>query len=142
MTFNEYNEQIKVMERKVIEDKFSDEALDSLKDFKRTHMQEFVDEYKRNAKGDGTKELIADLFAGTVEGGDSGSVVYYVETEEEANAINEIIWEEIGHFMLDAPEVYYDKYSGEWVIDCMFGGAYIPEWDETWSYLKEMEVTI
>lgn len=137
MTFEEYNKELDKLEQKIINNGIDSKGIAELNDFKYKHMQEFVDEYKSKAAGDKVKEEIADLFESTITGGDSGSVVHYVETEEMAKAIEDIIWEEIGDFMLDAPEVYQCKYSKEWVIDCMFGGAYIPEWDGTWDYLRE-----
>ena len=131
MTFEEYNKEMAILEenyQKATNEEERERAMDELNTFQWIHMREFVANYKAKAKGNKAKEKIAELFEYAVENSQTGSAVLYVESEELKDEIDEIIWEEIGEYMLDAPQ-YYQTDDGEWAIDCMFGGNYVPEWD-------------
>lgn len=133
MTLEEYDEQMRIFEtqlRMTDSDAAWNEVMERINDFQYEHMREFVAEYRSKADTKAKKE-IADIFEYAVEKSESGSAIGYVDSEELANEIDKIIWEEIGDFMLDPPEVYKEKkeYGGQWCISCMFGGFYVPWWD-------------
>jgi len=133
MTLEEYDYQMRIFETQ-LEMTDSDEAwnkvMERINSFQYEHMREFVAEYRAKADTK-AKQEIADIFEYAVEKSESGSAICHVDSEELANEIDEIIWEEIGDFMLDPPEVYKEKeeYGGQWAISCMFGGFYVPCWD-------------
>lgn len=130
MTFEEYNEKMHILEERLRATESEDEwdkVMDEINAFQHKHMEAFVEEYMASAKGNRAKEEIADIFRYAVYCSESGSAIGYVDSKELADEIDEIIWEEIGEYMLDAPQIY--ESNGEWAIDCMFGGNYIPEWD-------------
>ena len=132
MTFEEYNKEIDAFEKRLMETNSGEEwnkVIEELNSFQYKYMREFVAEYKKKAEGNPAREVIYDAFNYVVECGTNGSVNEYVDSEDLANEIDEVIWEDIGDFMLEAPEIYKDRYSGQWCISCMFGGAYVPEWD-------------
>ena len=132
MTFEEYNKQFDELDERLKATESEEDwekVMEEINEFQYKHMREFVAEYKKKAEGDPAREVIYDAFNYVVEMGTNGSVNEYVDSEELANEIDEIIWDDIGQFLLDAPEIYKDKYSGQWCISCMFGGAFVPEWD-------------
>lgn len=132
MTFEEYNKQFDELDERLRATESEEEwekVMEEINEFQYKHMREFVAEYRKKAEGDPAREVIYDAFNYVVEKGTNGSVNEYVDSEELANKIDEIIWDDIGQFLLDAPEIYKDKYSGQWCISCMFGGAFVPEWD-------------
>ena len=100
---------------------------EEVSEFQMTYMEEVLAEYKKKAKTEAQK-YISEILDYAIHGSVTGNVVIYVLTKEIADEVKEIIWEEIGEYMLDAPEIYEDE-DGEWVINCMFGGAFVPYWD-------------
>ena len=103
---------------------------DKVGEFQNTHLREFLTELKGKATTDNDR-YACEILEYLIVYSQSGSVVHYVETEEKANALRDYLNEHdlIGDMMLDSPEVYQDKYSGKWAVDCMFGGFYCPYWD-------------
>ena len=133
MIFDEFNEYDKKMREyeKQLSDSYDDEwnkLYEKVSKYQQNYMENILEEYKKtiNCKA---KEYIYDLLCYAVRQSESGSSIIDVETEEIANEIDNIIWEEIGDYLLDCQ--IYEK-GGHWAIDCMFAGYYVPYWDG-WS---------
>lgn len=106
-----------------------DAIYEELSEYQAKVMGEYLEQYKANADTR-AKEIIAELLEYAVRHSDTGSSVVCDLTQEEADEVDDIIWEEIGDFMLDYPEIYEDTHYGTgWNIDAMFGGNYVPYWD-------------
>ena len=119
MTLDFYNEKIsELAERK---------DYDNLVEFQNVYMNQFLKEYEETVKGNPAKKVCYELLEYAIHDSESGSAIAYVDTEELANEVDEIIWEEIGDYLLDSPQIY--KSNGQWAIDCMFAGSYVPDWD-------------
>lgn len=123
---NEYTDKLANYEGDDYDD-FYDEWYEEVSEFQMTYMEEVLAEYKKKTKTEAQK-YISEILDYAIHESESGSTVIYVPTKEKADEIDKIIWEEIGEYMLDAPEIYEDE-DGEWAIDCMFGGAFVPYWD-------------
>lgn len=126
MTYEEYNEKMDWYSENITPD--NEELFVEMCEFQAKYMTEVLTELRSKADTK-AKEVACDILEYVIYDSTSGSVVEYVETEEFANEVDEVMWEMIGDYMLDAPEIYKDKYSGEWAIDCMFGGYFVPYWD-------------
>lgn len=143
MTFDEYNEKIEILFDEYRED-YDEDKLEELIAFQYKHMREFVAEYKKKINCT-ARQVCFDVFENMVECSESGSSVVYLsdytdnikEQEKLAAEVEDMIWEDLGQYMLDAPEIYLDKFYGNgWIVDCMFGGYYCPGWDgynEDWD---------
>ena len=132
MTIEEYNAKMDELTERLKEAAYTKEAgyiYDEITEFQYRYMRAFVNEYYNKAKFDPIKLKIFDIFQYAVEQSESGSSIGYVNDKETADKIVEIINDKIGEFMLDSPEIYQEA-DGEWAISCMFGGNYVPEWDE------------
>ena len=133
MTYEEYLKKINEYTDKLVNyegddyDDFYDEWLEEISEFQITYMEGILAEYIKKAKTEAQK-YISEILNYAIYESETGSVIICVPTKEIADEIDEIIWGEIGDYMLDAPQIYEDK-DGEWSIDCMFGGAFVPYWD-------------
>ena len=108
----------------------NDSDLDKLGCYQALHMKVWLSEYREHIDhDDNIRQKIYELVEYAVWESLSGSAIVYVDNEEIANKINEVILEEIGDFILDTPQIYADSHTGEWCIDCMFSGNYVPYWD-------------
>ena len=121
MTFEEYNKAMDTYAERI---KNGEDILDEVTGFQYKYMNSVLDAYKADTPA---KEICYDILEYAVNHSQSGSVVQYIEDNELADSVNDIIWEEIGEYMLEAPEYY--KENGTWVIDCIFAGYYVPGWD-------------
>lgn len=121
MTFEEYNKAIDAYAERI---ENGEDILDEVTDFQYKYMNSVLASYKADTPA---KEICRDILEYAVNHSQSGSVVQYVEDKELADSVYDIIWEELGEYMLEAPE-YYEE-NGTWVIDCIFAGYYIPGWD-------------
>lgn len=111
-----------------------DEVENEMSKFQTEFMSGVLEDYKKTIDC-AAKQWIYTLLEYAVKVSENGSSIAYVETKETADLIEEILWEEIGDYLLDC-EIYPEK--GEWVIDCMFGGNYVPYWDG-WKDQIEMQ---
>ena len=102
------------------------EEYDRLCEYQKNYMKKYLDEYKNKVQCK-AQEYIYELIEHIVYQSTSGNSIVFVNTKEEADEVNNIIWEEIGEMLLDPPEIY--EQNGVWAIDCIFGGAFVPEWD-------------
>lgn len=93
--------------------------------FQQEFMENILDEYEKNIDCE-AKFHICRLLQHAIKISESGSSIIDVKTKDIADEIEEIIWEEIGDYLLDY-EIYEE--NGHWVVDCMFAGYYVPYWD-------------
>ena len=127
MTFEEYDKKMEEYSEQ-LSDVYGDEwdkLYEEMSEFQREYMEKVLEEYEKTIDCK-AREHIYELLCYAVRNSQSGSAIIDVETEEEADAIDNIIWEEIGDYLLDY-EIY--KEGDYWAIDCMFGGNYVPYWD-------------
>ena len=126
MKYEEYIKRIDVLadEYRRSED---DESFNKLYEFQKSFMEKVLSELKEKCDTK-AKENCYELLEYAVHKSESGSSILYVETKEEADETNDIIWELIGDYMLDAPQIYKVS-DGEYAIDCMFGGSFVLSWD-------------
>ena len=103
--------------------------------FKIQYMESVYAEKCKNADTP-AKECICELLEYAIHDSTSGSCIADVDTREVAEEVEEILWEEIGDYLLDS-EIYKDAAGDCWLVDVMFGGAYIPYWDgDEWGGWK------
>jgi len=93
--------------------------------FQQDYMEGVLEEYEKTIDCE-AREYIYDLLCHAVRVSESGSSIVYVETEELADGIEDIIWQEMWDYLLDY-EIYQE--DNHWVVDCIFGGNYVPYWD-------------
>ena len=130
MTFEEYDkkmgeyaEQLRELYGKEWDKR--NKLYEEVSEFQREYMENVLDEYQKTIDCK-AREHIYELLCYAVKNSQSGSSILDVETEEEADAIEDIIWDEIGDYLLDC-EIYEE--GNHWAIDCMFAGNYVPYWD-------------
>lgn len=104
---------------------FTCELFDEVTTFQYTFMRDFLANYQNKADTD-AKKVICDLLHHVIEYSTSGNSIVDIASEDLANEVDEIIYEEIGDMLLDC-EVY--ALHGQWQVDVMFGGFYTPAWD-------------
>ena len=121
MTFEEYNNAMDVYAERI---RAGEDILDEVNDFQYKYMENVLKEYNTDSPA---KEICYGLLDYVVYHSRSGNSIHYVEDKQLADEVMEIIWDELGDYMLDFPE-YYEE-DGQWAIDCMFAGYYVPDWD-------------
>ena len=127
MTFDEYNEKMNSYDDKLSKlcgderDKFYEEMQKVQQDY----MENILNEYEKTIDCEARK-CIYDLLSYAVRTSQSGNSIVYVETKTVADEIEDIIWEEIGDYLLDC-KIYEE--NNRWAIDCMFAGICVPYWD-------------
>lgn len=126
MTIQEYDNVMNVFHSLLMDDDDLDfdKWQDKVSQFQSEYMHNVIKNYNADTKA---KEKILDILTYAVEQSESGNSIRDVDTEEEVNEIDEIIWEEIGDYLLDYET--YQNSDGTWAIDCMFAGNYVPYWD-------------
>lgn len=98
---------------------------DELSKFQESYMCDFANNYSIKADTD-AKRVISSLINHAVYHSTTGNSIVDVESKELADEIDRILYDEIGDYLLDA-QVYPE--NNKYVIDVMFGGAFIPYWD-------------
>lgn len=121
MTFEEYNKAMDTYAERI---ENGEDILDEVTDFQYKYMNSVLASYNADTPA---KKICRDILEYAVNYSQYGSCVQYIEDRELAESVNDIIWEEIGEYMLETPE-YYEE-NGTWVIDCIFAGYYVPGWD-------------
>ncbi len=127
MTLTEYDKKMSKYAKR-LRNIYGDEwekLYEEVSEFQREYMENVLEEYQQTIDCE-AREYIYELLCYAVRQSQSGSAIIDVETKEIADAIEEILWEEIGDYLLDY-EIYEE--GDCWAIDCMFGGNYIPYWD-------------
>ena len=123
MTLEEYDAK---MQEKVDAIRDIEKEKNELYEFQMNYMKTVLREYKKKITSKAQK-YIYELFAYAVINSTSGSAILCVDDKEMADEIDRIIWQEIGDYLLDSPQIY--ETDGKWAIDCVFAGNYIPGWD-------------
>lgn len=126
MTLEEYNTKVNEIGER-LRTEWDDDLYDELNDFQYNYMQEVLDEYKKSKKWTPARQCCYELLYHAVWHSESGSSIQYVNSKKLADEVDDIIWDELGDYMLDSPEIY--KVKDQWAISCMFGGNYVPCWD-------------
>ena len=127
MTLAEYNKKMSEYADQLSE-LFGNEWEDlyeEMSKFQQNYMENVLTEYKKTIDSE-AKKYVYELLEYAVRWSESGSAILTVETKEMADAIEDIIGEDIGYYLLDW-RVY--EWKGKWKIDCIFGGYYVPYWD-------------
>ena len=124
MTYEEYDKKMEWYSENITPD--NEELLEEMFQFQTKYMTEVLMKL-RNKADTKAKEVVCNILEYAINNSTSGNAIEFVETEELANEVDEIIDEMIGDYMLDAPQIYEE--NGEWAIDCMFGGNFVPGWD-------------
>ena len=93
------------------------------------YLNDLIAKYKASDNED--MKYIVELLDGAKDC-ETGNVKIYLpyktdEDENYAKKIADLIWDELSDMLLDL-EMYSD--NDEYCIDVMFGGAYVPYWDE------------
>ena len=126
MTLEEYDAKVGEM-GEALRANWDEDLYDKLNDFQWEHMQEFLDEYIKSREYSPARQVCYELLYYAVYKSETGNSIQHVNSKEMADKVKDIIHDEIGHFLLDPPEIY--KEGDQWAIDCMFGGSYVPCWD-------------
>lgn len=124
MTLAEYNAEYDEYCQQLTE-YYTKELYEKFNNFKYKYMTSVLKEYAKTADT-AAKQLICELLDYAINHSESGSCITEAYTEEVAKETEQLLWEEFGGYLLDS-EVYQE--NGCWVVDVMFGGAYIPYWD-------------
>ena len=91
-----------------------DEIEDEMSKFQTEFMSGVLEDYRKTIDGD-ARFHIYELLNYAVTTSESGNSIVHVGSKNIADSIDDIIWEEIGDYLLDC-QIYPEK--GEWVIDC------------------------
>ena len=128
LSLEEYDEKISgYIERlKTLDGEAYNKLLKEISSFQNDYMENVLKEYEKTIGNSEAKKQIYCLMSYAVRISESGSSIVYVDSLEVAEEIDKIIWEEIGDYLLDY-QVYEE--NGSYVVDCMFGGNYVPYWD-------------
>lgn len=94
--------------------------------FMRKQLQEYKD--KSHLDNDPSVPAVIGIIEYLINHSQSGSVVWYAPTESLCGEIEEELVANFGDMLLDNPQTYHTK-SGLWALDCVFGGAFCPDWD-------------
>ena len=136
MTFEEYNRKVDEFEKRMEEVYDKDEKFEEVKrqldEFQNDYMQKVLEEYKGTIGDDKAKGVCYELLKYAVNESTTGNAIVIIDDEETAKKVDEILYEELGDYLLDENENVYQESDGQWVADVMFGGSYIPGWDG-WS---------
>lgn len=124
MSFEEYNAKMNWYAENITED--NEEMFEEMCEFQREYMLQILEKLKADCDSK-AKEAICELVEYAVNNSESGSSCVCVDSKEIADEVDNIIWETIGEYLLDY-DVYKDT-NGNWTIDCMFAGNYVPYWN-------------
>ena len=132
MTLKEYEDKLdritELMRMRAKSNEGYDDLRDKYVELQYSYMEEVLNEYKKTIGDNPAKLICYELLDYAVHWSQSGNAIVYEENEEIANQVDDIIYYELGEYLLDV-EVYFDKYTQSWAIDCMFGGYFVPDWD-------------
>ena len=141
MTFEEYNRKVDEFEKRM-EEVFDDygkfeEVNRELDEFQNEYMQKVLKEYEETIDDDPAKGVCYELLRYAVNYSESGNAIVEIDDEETAMKVDEILYEELGDYLLDESENVYQENDGQWVADVMFGGSYVPGWDGWADIIRE-----
>ena len=95
--------------------------------FMRNQLQEYKDKPHHN--NDPSVPAVIGIIEYLINYSENGSVVWYAPTKSLCDEIEAELFANFGDMLLDDPQIYRTK-SGLWVLDCIFGGAFCPDWYE------------
>ena len=130
MTFDKYVKAMEEYENRlnnIDDDEYDDidDLLDEISKFQYEYMRNVLNEYVVDSE---VKQACYEILDDAVNYLQTGQGVCRVENKELADEVAETIFNDFGDYMLEYPDCYEDC-NGEWVVDCIFGGYFIPEWD-------------
>lgn len=94
--------------------------------FMREQLQNYKD--KPHLDNDPSVPAVIGIIEYLIDCSQSGSVVWYAPTKSLCDEIEAELFANFGDMLLDNPQIYRTK-SGLWALDCIFAGAFCPEWD-------------
>lgn len=144
MTFEEYNRKVDEFEKRMEEVYDKDEKFEEVKrqldEFQNDYMQKVLEEYKGTIGDDNAKGVCYELLKYAVNESTTGNAIVIIDDEETAKKVDEILYEELGDYLLDENENVYQE-DDQWVADVMFGGSYVPGWDGWEDVISERRMT-
>ena len=121
MTLKEYNDKMDSYELRLDN---GEDVLEEMYEFQYNYMITVVKNFDISTPA---KRECREILKTAVDYCTNGSVIHYINDEQLAKDVMKIINDELGIYMLDQPVLV--KCDGEYSIDCMFAGYYVPEWD-------------
>lgn len=109
--------------------RLSKKDLDETYKYQITEMSKFLEKYKDEIDSK-AKEDIYEILNDMVYFSINGNVNWYYDSKAEAQAVYDTLFEvgsPIAPMLADDCSMYKD--GDEWVIDLIFYGAYVPNWD-------------
>lgn len=104
---------------------------DECYEYQTNFMNEVLDDFKKAGDmNNPARQAVADLLDYAIRFSQSGNAIVDVDSEEIGKEAGDIIWDELSEYLLDT-QVY--EMNGQWCIDVMFGGYYVPGWDGIWD---------
>lgn len=100
------------------------------------YMDEVIAEYEKTATTR-VQQKVVELLKSARDDSETGQACETAKSEDEANEIIDTLYENFGELLLDS-EVYEDEWAAEdaeekWVVDVMFAGIVVPQWDGFWD---------
>ena len=137
MTQEEFDIEIRRLNKHYLscDDDKCDYYLQRIYNLQSKFMEELLENYKQCINGNQAKEVIYEALVYAVNDSLSGSVIIGIDSKELAEEVDDIYWSEIGDYLLDG---YVYESDGNWCLDCMFAGNYVPYWDG-WTEQREQE---
>lgn len=123
MTYGEYIEKMDKYSE-YYKDSQTEELYDEIGKFQQAFMNEVLNNYNADTQA---KEYIRELLDYAINRSVSGNAIVSVPTKELADEIDNIIYDEIGDYLLDDVQIYQE--CDGWAVDVMFGGYFVPFWD-------------
>jgi len=117
---------------------------DELCELQRKFMQELADAY-RHLIFCPEQEVIWEVLVKIAvdDYPTTGQRCAYIQSEDVAHKVNELMWEEFGDLLLDSdtyPEIDNCHDNIYWVVDFMFAGVYTPYWEGWGEYEMTTEM--
>lgn len=107
---------------------------DDLSDFQYKYMTKVLSDYGKVVQNTtdpldkDARIVIYDIFHYAIYRSETGNSIQDLDrdAEELADRVTDLLNEDLGDYLLDY--MVYEE-NGEWTVDCMFAGCFVPEWD-------------
>lgn len=126
-----YYEYINQAKNDVVKNTMRGATIKSVNSVKRKFMEAVINHYKANSSA---QKFALETLECAVHISTSGNGIVEVPNEQIANEVIDIISRDFEDYLLDVSS-YSD--GNAWFVDCIYGGAFIPEWDGTEEWLDE-----
>ena len=127
MTLDEFDREMNNYQLELDKENINfEEWQDKVSKFQKEYMDSVLDELEKKVDSK-AMQAIYDVLEYGVNNSESGSSIVDVDNKEIADEVEDIIWEEIGDYLLDYE--IYENSDETWSIDCMIAGNYVPYWD-------------